>query len=43
LTTGFAVWQLAFGIVFVIVVLLFPSGLAGLIFRSWMLLWRARS
>lgn len=41
LTTGFAVWQLAFGVVFVIVVLLFPSGLAGLISRSWMLLWRA--
>jgi branched-chain amino acid transport system permease protein len=43
LTSGFAVWQLAFGIVFVVVVLLFPSGLMGLLSRSWMLLWRARS
>jgi branched-chain amino acid transport system permease protein len=41
LTTGFAVWQLAFGIVFVIVVLLFPSGLAGLIARIWMVVGRA--
>src|SRR6266478_1657119 len=29
LTSGFEVWQLAFGVVFVIVVLVFPSGLAG--------------
>jgi branched-chain amino acid transport system permease protein len=42
LTTGFAVWQLAFGVVFVGVVLLFPAGLIGLVSRSWMLLWRAR-
>ena len=42
-TTGFAVWQLAFGIVFVIVVLIFPSGLAGIASRVWTLLWRARS
>jgi len=43
LTTGFEVWQLAFGVVFVIVVLVFPSGLAGIVSRVWMLLWRARS
>jgi branched-chain amino acid transport system permease protein len=43
LTTGFEVWQLAFGAVFVIVVLVFPSGLAGVVSRVWMLLWRARS
>jgi branched-chain amino acid transport system permease protein len=43
LTTGFEVWQLAFGVVFVVVVLLFPSGLAGLVSRVWMLPWRARS
>jgi branched-chain amino acid transport system permease protein len=43
LTTGFEVWQLAFGVVFVIVVLVFPSGLAGIVSRVWMFLWRARS
>jgi branched-chain amino acid transport system permease protein len=43
LTTGFAVWQLAFGVVLVIVVLIFPSGLAGIFSRLWMVLWRARS
>jgi branched-chain amino acid transport system permease protein len=43
LTTGFEVWQLAFGVVFVIVVLIFPSGLAGIASRVWGLLWRARS
>jgi branched-chain amino acid transport system permease protein len=43
LTTGFAVWQLAFGVVFVIVVLVFPSGLAGIVSLLRMLLWRARS
>jgi branched-chain amino acid transport system permease protein len=43
LTTGFEVWQLAFGFVFVIVVLVFPSGLAGIASRVWMLLWRAGS
>jgi hypothetical protein len=43
LTTGFQVWQLAFGVVFVIVVLLFPSGLAGILPRLRVLLWRARS
>lgn len=43
LTTGFEVWQLAFGVVFVIVVLVFPSGLAGIVSRIWMLLCRARS
>ena len=43
LTSGFEVWQLAFGVVFVLVVLLFPSGLAGLISRIWMLSWRSRS
>jgi len=43
LTSGFEVWQLAFGVVFVLVVLLFPSGLAGSISRIWMLSWRACS
>jgi branched-chain amino acid transport system permease protein len=43
LTSGFAVWQLAFGVVFVIVVLIFPSGLAGIVSRLWMVLWQARS
>ena len=43
LTSGFEVWQLAFGIVFVVVVLLFPSGLVGLLTRLWTLPWRARS
>jgi branched-chain amino acid transport system permease protein len=43
LTTSFEAWQLAFGVVFVIVVLIFPSGLAGIASRLWMLPWRARS
>ena len=34
-------WQLAFGVVFVIVVLIFPSGLAGIVSRLWRLLWQA--
>jgi branched-chain amino acid transport system permease protein len=43
LTTGLEVWQLAFGVIFVIVVLVFPSGLAGVASRGWVLVWRARS
>jgi branched-chain amino acid transport system permease protein len=43
LTSGFEVWQLAFGVVFVLVVLIFPSGLAGLVSRIWVMAWRARS
>jgi branched-chain amino acid transport system permease protein len=43
LTTSFEVWQLAFGVVFVVIVLIFPSGLAGIVSRAWMLLWRVRS
>jgi branched-chain amino acid transport system permease protein len=42
LTTGFEVWQLAFGVVFVAVVLIFPSGLAGIVSRVWKLLWQPR-
>ena len=42
LTTRFEVWQLAFGVVFVVVVLIFPSGLAGIVTRVWRLLWQPR-
>ncbi len=42
-TTRFETWQLAFGLVFVVVVLAFPSGLAGIITRVWRWLWAARS
>jgi branched-chain amino acid transport system permease protein len=42
LTTRFEVWQLAFGVVFVLVVSVFPSGLAGIVSRIWMLLWQPR-
>lgn len=41
-TTRFETWQLAFGLVFVVVVLAFPSGLAGIITRGWRALWPAR-
>ncbi|MGH8694877.1 MAG: branched-chain amino acid ABC transporter permease [Burkholderiales bacterium] len=42
-TTRFETWQLAFGLVFVIVVLAFPSGLAGILTRAWRALWPVRS
>jgi len=42
-TTRFSAWQLAFGLVFVVVVLAFPTGLAGIFSRAWNSLWRARS
>jgi branched-chain amino acid transport system permease protein len=34
-TTHFRAWQFAFGLVFVLVVILFPSGLAGIASRFW--------
>jgi branched-chain amino acid transport system permease protein len=34
-TTHFRAWQFAFGLVFVLVVILFPSGLAGIASRLW--------
>jgi branched-chain amino acid transport system permease protein len=42
-TTRFEAWQLAFGLVFVVVVLAFPSGLAGIITRASRALWPTRS
>jgi branched-chain amino acid transport system permease protein len=42
-TTRFQAWQLAFGLVFVIVVLAFPAGLAGLVTRIGNSVWAARS
>ncbi|MCL4798568.1 MAG: branched-chain amino acid ABC transporter permease [Burkholderiales bacterium] len=42
-TTRFEAWQLAFGLVFVVVVLAFPSGLAGIFARAWRALWPTRS
>ena len=42
-TTRFQAWQLAFGLVFVVVVLAFPAGLAGVAARIWSHLWQARS
>jgi len=42
-TTRFEAWQFAFGLVFVVVVLAFPTGLAGIITHVWRSLWRARS
>ncbi len=42
-TTRFSAWQLAFGLVFVVVVLALPAGLIGIFSRVWNTLWRARS
>ena len=42
-TSRFQAWQLAFGLVFVLVVLLFPAGVAGMVGRLWNWLWRGRS
>lgn len=42
-TTRFQAWQLAFGFVFVFVVLAFPTGLAGVASKLWGLVWRTRS
>jgi branched-chain amino acid transport system permease protein len=42
-TTRFKAWQFVFGLVFVLVVLLFPAGLAGIVSRIRNSLWRAPS
>lgn len=42
-TTRFQAWQLAFGLVFVLVVIVFPAGVAGLARRVWEQAWRAGS
>lgn len=42
-TTRFQAWQLAFGLVFVFVVLVFPTGLVGVVNRIRSAVWRARS
>lgn len=42
-TTRFHAWQFVFGLVFVLVVLAFPSGLVGVFNRIWTLIWRPRS
>jgi len=42
-TTRFEAWQFAFGLVFVVVVLAFPTGLAGILTRAWRSLWPPRS
>lgn len=42
-TTRFQAWQFAFGLVFVLVVLAFPSGVAGVMKRSWSARWARRS
>ena len=41
-TTRFHAWQFVFGLVFVLVVLAFPSGLVGMLNRIWTSLWRPR-
>ncbi|MGJ5202879.1 branched-chain amino acid ABC transporter permease [Bradyrhizobium sp. HKCCYLR20261] len=41
LTSALAVWQLAFGLIFVVVVVIFPSGLAGLPAQLGKLSWRS--
>jgi branched-chain amino acid transport system permease protein len=42
-TTRFQAWQFVFGLVFVAVVLAFPSGLVGVVNRLWAWLWRPHS
>jgi branched-chain amino acid transport system permease protein len=42
-TSRFEAWQFAFGLVFVVVVLAFPGGLAGILTRAWRSLWPPRS
>ena len=42
-TTRFHAWQFAFGLVFVLVVLAFPSGVAGVAARWWSGWWARRS
>jgi branched-chain amino acid transport system permease protein len=39
-TTRFQAWQLAFGLVFVLVVIIFPTGVAGVARRLWEQAWR---
>lgn len=42
-TTRFHAWQFVFGMVFVVVVLAFPTGLVGVLNRIWTSLWPPRS
>ena len=42
-TTRFHAWQFVFGLVFVLVVLAFPTGLVDIFNRIWTLIWRPRS
>lgn len=42
-TTRFHAWQFVFGLVFVVVVLAFPTGLVGVLNRIWTSIWRHRS
>jgi branched-chain amino acid transport system permease protein len=42
-TTRFQAWQLAFGLVFVLVVIVFPAGVGGLARRWWQRTWPAAS
>ena len=42
-TTRFSAWQFVFGLVFVVVVLVFPTGLVGAVNRLRSLLWPTRS
>ena len=41
-TTRFHAWQFVFGLVFVLVVLAVPSGLAGVLNKVWTWIWRPR-
>lgn len=42
-TTMFRAWQFSFGLVFVLVVIFMPSGIAGIATRVWSRFWPARS
>ncbi|HLN09815.1 MAG TPA: branched-chain amino acid ABC transporter permease [Xanthobacteraceae bacterium] len=42
-TSRFQAWQFVFGLVFILVVLAFPSGIAGIVNVAWKSLWRSRS
>jgi branched-chain amino acid transport system permease protein len=42
LTTLFQAWQLVFGLVFVLAVIFFPAGLAGLVTQLGSQLWKTR-
>lgn len=43
MTTLFKAWQLVFGLAFVLAVIFFPAGLAGVAIRVWSRIWKARS